>query len=71
MIRVNSGNTFIAKICNFIAMRFCYGFQNVFVIDMLIIKLFFDIRTEFITNSIISGKSSSSIKKHIHLVFPS
>ena len=52
MIRDRLLNFVIAKIGNFIAKRFYFGFQKGFIIDRLPIKFFFDISTDFIPNSV-------------------
>ena len=62
MIRVRFRNFIIIKICNFIAMRFYFGFLKKFIIDRFTIKFYFDISTD---------KSPSSLKQYIHLVCPS
>ena len=41
---------FIVKICNFINMRFYFGFPLIFIIDRLAVKVFFDISIDFIPN---------------------
>ena len=52
MTRVHLWNFVIVKILNFVAMRFYFGFQKIFIIDRLAIKHFFDISTDFIQNSV-------------------
>ena len=64
-------NFFILKICSFMTLRFYFSFQIFFIIDRFAIKFFSNISNDFISNSIIFNKSSSSIKKYMHLVCPS
>ena len=71
MTRIHLWNFLTLKICNFIAMRFYFGSQNIFAIDRLTIKFFFDMSTDVIPNSIKVNKSLSSFKKYIHFVCPS
>ena len=52
MIRIHLRNFFIVKVCNFVAMRFYFGFQKIVIIDTLAIKLFFDISTDRIPNNV-------------------
>ena len=72
MIRVCLRNFFLIKICNFIAMRFYFGFQKFFIVHRQAVKFFFvSMLTLFQIVLCFFNKSSSSIKKYIHLVCPS
>ena len=65
--RFSFRNFFIAKICNFITMRFYFSFQKTLIIERLAIKFFFDINTDFISNSIIFFL----IRHHLHSKYTS
>ena len=60
---------FVIKICTFIPMRFYFGFQKNFMTDSLTSKFYF-ISALTLSQIVLyfSHKSSSSIKKYIHLV---
>ena len=47
MIRVYIRNFFIVKICNFITMRFYFGFLKFFIVDRFIMKFFFDMSVDY------------------------
>ena len=53
MISVHLRNFLIVKICNFIIIRFYFGFQKLFIVDRFSIKFFFNISAQLISNNVI------------------
>ena len=53
MIRAHLRHLFIMKICNFITVRFYVDFQKIYILERFAVKFFFNIRTDFIVNSVL------------------
>ena len=72
MNRIYLGNFFTIKICKFITMRFYFSFQKIFMKNRVAIKFFFFLSALTLSQIVLYffNKSSSSIKKYIHLVCP-